>query len=180
MNINRYLTKLIASLVLILSYFLLPKYGFVSFDGNVCMEEIITHLLYPLSHANVWHLAANIMCLWMVTCKIRIAPAYIIAVACSFIPSVSLFDCIINWCIEGTREPTMGFSGVLFAVVGMSWGKVSKFKTMLWQNKWYLVIPAFLPHINFLIHFYCLMVGYVIGYILYSNTKLCVKRYVNL
>lgn len=58
----------------------------------------------------------------------------------------------------------MGFSGVLFAMVGISWGKTHRFKDMMVRNKWILIIPAFIPHINFLIHIYCLLFGYLYGY----------------
>jgi hypothetical protein len=34
---------------------------------------------------------------------------------------------------------------------------------MLKKNIWVLIIPAFLPHINFLIHLYCLLLGYLYG-----------------
>lgn len=137
--------KIIVSIVLVGSYFLLPEYGFTF---SLCPLE--NHFLYPLSHANIWHLLGNLFCLWMLTCPMHILYTYLGAVACSFLP------CLIS-------EPTMGFSGVLFVMVGMSWGKVHKFKDMLWSNKWILIIPAFLPHINFLIHFYCIIAGYLLG-----------------
>jgi hypothetical protein len=35
---------------------------------------------------------------------------------------------------------------------------------MIVRNKWFLIIPAFLPHVNFLIHIYCLIAGYLYGY----------------
>ena len=59
----------------------------------------------------------------------------------------------------------MGFSGVLFAIVGISWGKVHRFRDMLTKNIWFLIIPAFIPHINFLIHLYCLLLGYLYGHL---------------
>ena len=175
MKFSRYLTKFIASLILVLSYVLLPKCGFTPFDGT-----LINHVLYPFSHANVWHLIANIMCIWMVTCRMHIVTAYIVAVLCSFIPSVSLFDCLVNGCVECSKEPTMGFSGVLFVTVGISWGKIRAFRDMIWKNKLYLIIPAFLPHINFLIHIYCIIAGYMVGSLLFSRLKSCVKKYANL
>ena len=143
MNSHR-LVKLILSCYLVGSYFLLPKYGF-TFHG-----DIINHLLYPFSHANIWHLAANILCLWMLPCQLHIFTTFVFAVLCSFLP------CFVT-------EPTMGFSGVLFAMVGISWGKVHRFRDMLWKNKLYLVVPAFLPHVNFMIHLYCLLAGYLYG-----------------
>jgi hypothetical protein len=49
---------------------------------------------------------------------------------------------------------------------------VHRFRDMLWKNKWYLIIPAFLPHVNFLIHIYCLLAGYLYG-------SLCVRKSTN-
>jgi hypothetical protein len=55
---------------------------------------------------------------------------------------------------------------------------------MILRNKWYLFIPAFLPHINFLIHIYCLLFGYLYGSVCYHamttlKSKLCAKRLKN-
>ena len=143
--------RLILSLILVGSYFILPKYGF-TFHG-----PLINHVLYPLSHANIWHLAANILCLWMLRCPPHILATFVCAVLCSFLPCPQLP------LYGGVIEPTMGFSGVLFAMVGISWGKIHRFKEMLRRNWWVLILPAFLPHINFLIHFYCLVAGYLYG-----------------
>ena len=143
---NRYNSfKLLVSFVLVGSYFLLPKYGF-----TFSILPVENHLLYPFSHANIWHLAGNILCLWMLRCPLHIYATYVCAVLCSFLP------CFV-------AEPTMGFSGVLFAMVGISWGKIHRFRDMLKKNIWVLIIPAFLPHINFLIHLYCLLLGYLYG-----------------
>ena len=133
----------IVSLCLVLSYFLLPKYGFTA-EMDVC------HYLYPLSHANIWHLAANIMCLWMIKTDLNLVPSYTIAVMCSYLP------CFVS-------EPTMGFSGILFAIVGISWGRVGRFKEMILRNKWFLIIPVFIPHVNAFIHLYCMLLGYLFG-----------------
>ena len=140
------------------SYFIFPKYGF-TFHG-----EIINNILYPLSHASIWHLAANILCLWMLRCPMRLAATYTIAVLGSFLPSFSIYDCLIQGGFSSLSEPTMGFSGVLFAMVGISWGRIHRFKDMVLRNKWILIIPAFIPHINFLIHIYCLLFGYLYGH----------------
>lgn len=136
--------KLSTGLILVGSYFLLPEYGF-TFD---C--PLLNHFLYPFCHANIWHLLCNILCLLMVKCPTHIFVSFSIAILCSFVPCFA-------------SEPTMGFSGVLFAMVGISWGKVHRFKDMVRRNKWILFIPAFFPHVNFLIHLYCLMAGYLYG-----------------
>ena len=137
-------SKLIVSVVLVLWYFVMPQFGFSGFGG------LSGHLLYPLSHANVWHLTANILCLWMIPCEFHLITSFLLSVLCSFLP------CFIS-------EATCGFSGVLFAIVGMSWGRVRRFKDMLWRNKWFLVIPIFLPHVNALLHVYCLVAGWLAG-----------------
>ena len=135
--------RLFVSLVLVVAYIFLPRFRF---PGG----GLVGHLLYPLSHANVWHLLANLVCLFMIPCRLHLATCFVLAVACSFLP------CFVS-------EETMGFSGVLFAVIGLSWGKVRRFKDMLWRNKWILVVPMFIPHVNALIHLYCLVAGYFVG-----------------
>ncbi len=143
------LAKVIASVVLVLLYFAMPQFAF---PGG----GILGHILYPLSHANIWHLAANIVCLWMIPCGLHLLSAYLVAVLCSFLPCFLV-------------ESTCGFSGVLFAIVGMSWGMVRRFKDMLWKNKWWLVIPIFIPHVNALLHIWCLFGGFLVGYIWRDN-----------
>ena len=141
--------KLAVSMVLVVWYFGMPQYSFGGYD-IATYGTIWEHLLYPLSHANVWHLGANVLCLWMITCRLHLASSYFVAVVCSFLP------CFVS-------EATMGFSGMLFAIVGMSWGRVGRFKDMIWKNKWFLLIPLFLPHVNGLLHLYCLVAGWLIG-----------------
>lgn len=135
--------RLAVSFLLAASYLLFPSFVF---PGG----GLIGHLLYPLSHANIFHLLANLLCLWMIYCRLHLLPAFAVAVVCSFLP------CFV-------AEPTMGFSGVLFAILGISWGRVHRFKDMLWRNKWFLVIPMFIPHVNGFIHLYCLVGGYFVG-----------------
>jgi hypothetical protein len=57
----------------------------------------------------------------------------------------------------------MGFSGILFAIVGMSWGRSGRFLEMLKRNMWFLIIPMFIPHVNGLLHVYCMLAGYILG-----------------
>ena len=86
----------------------------------------------------------------MLRCSLHIIPAYIIATAASFLPC-----CIM--------EPTSGISGVLFAIVGISWGKVGKFKEMAKKCLPFIIICIFIPHVNAFIHLYCLLLGYAYG-----------------
>lgn len=159
---NRYEgSRFVVSLVLVGSYFLLPKYGFTS-----SLSPLSSHLLYPLSHANIWHLLANVLCLCLLRCPLHIFATYTIAVLCSFLPCPLFMDMLLSHTPLGEPEGvTMGFSGVLFAIVGVAWGKVGRFREMLTKNFWFLFIPAFIPHINFLIHLYCLLAGYALGHL---------------
>ena len=144
------LAKVLISLFLVMCWLCLPQFSFPD-GGN------IGHCLYPLSHANIFHLAANVLCLWMIPCGLHLTTAYVVAVVCSFLP-----------CFLG--ESTYGFSGVLFAIVGMSWGRVRRFREMLWKNKWWLVIPMFIPHVNALLHIWCLFGGWIVGRIWQGQT----------
>jgi len=152
-------TRIAISIILILSFFLLPKYAYGPESG------ITEHLLYPMSHANIFHLAVNILCLWMIRCPVYILVSLPIAIIASFFPAISLYGDV----------PTLGFSGVLFAMVGISWGKINGFRNMVAKNKWYLILPFFIPNINACIHVYCLLLGFVYGLHLY-NIKICSRR----
>ena len=143
------LAKVIVSLFLVVWYFTMPQIGFNGFDTHL-YGELSEHFIYSVCHANIWHLLANILCLWMIPCALHLSFSFLLAVLCSFLP-----------CFTG--EPTMGFSGVLFAIVGISWGRVGRFKDMIWRNKWFLIIPVFIPHVNALLHIYCLVAGYLLG-----------------
>ena len=136
--------KVIVSLLVVVWYFLMPQFGFTG------AWDLRPHLLYPLCHANVWHLLANVLCLWMIPSESHLLTAFVCSVLCSYLP------CFVT-------EPTMGLSGVLFAIVGISWGKVRRFRDMFWKNRWFLIIPVFIPHVNAFIHVYCLVAGYVAG-----------------
>lgn len=68
----------------------------------------------------------------------------------------------------------MGFSGALFAMAGISWGKIGRFREMCKKCLPFIVITLIIPHINALIHVYCLFLGYLYGFIL--TEKLWLKR----
>lgn len=142
--------RLLVSVIIVLWYFCLPGYGFCSY-GMTAWVDFLGHVLYPLCHVNIWHLLVNIICLWMIPCRFSVCCSYVIGVLCSFLP------CFCS-------EVTMGLSGVLFCIVGMSWGRVGRFRDMFWRNKWFLFIPLFLPHVNGLLHIYCMVGGYLAGY----------------
>ena len=142
--------RLLLCVGLFLSYFFFPRVGYVFGDG------LLNHCLYMFSHANIWHLLANIVCIWLIRCPFHLVGSLLVAVLCSFLPCF-------------TSELTYGFSGVLFCTVGISWGVAGRFRDMLWKNKWYLLIPFVLPHINGFLHVYCMVVGYLLGCSVYRR-----------
>ena len=130
------------------------KYGYGS-DATM-----VEHLLWPLSHVNIWHLAGNLWVLWYIPGQLRILESYAIAVLCSFLPVWSL------WGIGYTA----GFSGVLCASVGIKWGvwcASCKGKQPYWtfckRVLPFIAISVVIPHVNWCIHLYCLLAGLAYG-----------------
>jgi len=101
-------------------------------------------------HTSLLHAALNVWCLWVLVFyygigSLRIALAYIIAV-CE--PSLLL-----------PSEPTIGLSGVCFALLGMNTFHV---KRKLYWSKWmffYLVVGFFLPCVSGGVHLWCFSIG---------------------
>lgn len=142
--------RIIITVILTLTFFLLPAEGYVS--GGFSSANF----LYLFFHANIFHLLGNLLCLWMLRCPLHILVACIIAVAGSFLPTL-------------TSEPTMGFSGVLFAIAGISWGRIGRFVEMCKRCLPFILITLFLPNVNALIHVYCLFLGYLYGLLKWND-----------
>ena len=121
------------------------------------------HLLYIISHANVWHLVGNIFVLTILRGDIHIVSALVIAVLMSFLPTFSPI-----WQTEGL---TMGFSGVLFAIAGIKYGVFCRHtarKGYIYRQFATKALPIALvgilfPNINWCIHTYCILAGFVYG-----------------
>jgi len=148
--------------VLVLWYILMPQTGYESSpDGNA-----LEHAMSILSHANIWHLAANLFALWLVRNRMYLLPSLAIAFIMSFLPVWGIWQIGI----------TMGFSGVLFAVFGIKWGvycqdSADKSPLCGYEANWrfvtrvlpFAVCGILIPHINWCIHTYCLLAGFVYG-----------------
>lgn len=146
---------------------------------------ILPHLLYMVSHASFWHLAGNLFVLWLIKGKLYLWRALSVAFLCSFLPGIGSIWEIWN----GEPVPlTVGFSGVLFAIFGIKWGfwcvgqhkgKVSRKDRLLDEQRTaistervkqffihvvpFAIIGILVPHLNWTIHLYCLIGGYVVG-----------------
>lgn len=155
--------KIVLTVVLLAWYVLMPQQGYV-WD-----EEGVQHLSYMLCHANVWHLAGNLFVLWCLKDKLYLPSGVCIAYLASFIPVIgSVWD---GFSFSGE---TMGFSGAIFAICGTKWGyfilreqnKEKRDKAM--RDFFLKVIPfillgAFIPNINWSLHLYCMMAGFIYG-----------------
>lgn len=118
--------------------------------------SLTERVLFPFSHANVFHLAANLLCLWMIKFPMRWPVAFLISFLTSFLPSPT-------WNLDGISQlPTCGLSGCIFASIGMRWGEFKEFKRMLR----YAVLPTLIlglaPNINTIFHLYNLFIGYLV------------------
>ena len=113
-------------------------------------EYGVSHFLYPFSHANVFHLLANLVALLSFRKNA--------AVAASFIPMGS--------------TATMGLSAVLFAHIGATWAYSAGFYPMCRRILPFAVLIGLLPGVNFFIHIYSLFLGYIIMYSVYHLLKL--------
>ena len=135
--------------------FLFPTVA-TTYDG-----EWWKHPASVVSHANIFHLMANMYCVWLMRFKADWLTAFLIGIAATFLPSP-----VWSWKEMGfIMMPTCGLSGVILAAVAMEWARVGSFKRMI---KW-VVLPilpfTFVPNINTPIHLYCIFIGYFCKYI---------------
>ena len=117
-------------------------------------------MLYPFYHANLLHATLNAWCLLSVIFIYdislwRLAFAYIIAI--SF--PVDALACL---GVE-VLDPTVGLSGVVFAIFGsISFEVQRKAYYQLWMLA-YLIIGFLSPNTSAWIHLYCYLVGCVVA-----------------
>lgn len=133
----------------------------ITYSGKGFTNEsgVVSHLVYSFQHANIWHLLCNLLALWLIRNKIDIAPAYCIAFAASYLPMFVV-------------APTLGLSGLLFAIFGIMWGKTGKAMSALKAGMPTIVITFFLPQVNGLLHLYCYAAGIAYGLLCLSASKI--------
>lgn len=155
--------KTVVSLILIAWYLLMPTIGYKQTDTT----DVVCHICYMWSHANIWHLAGNLFVLWLIRGRMYLVPSIVIALVCSWIPAFSMW---------GEVGMTIGFSGVLFAVIGIKWGVYCRNASMMgrifeqqalldFAKKClpFALVGFIIPHINWCIHLYSLIAGLVYG-----------------
>ena len=148
--------KIILSQILIAAYLFYPMAAY-NIAGEAQPSQILHSSLFTLhfyslfSHANIFHLLGNLLCLWLMKCRFRLPQALAISFVCSFLP---------QWSLWGGTELACGFSSVLFAVAGMAWGEAGRFRDMVKKCVLPLVIVGLFPNVNIFIHLYALLLGY--------------------
>lgn len=101
-------------------------------------------------HANIFHLFANVLCLWIMRPgPLQIAYAFPLAVTSMFF----------------TLDPTIGFSAVLYAYMGMN-----MFRWNVSPSDWIMFIvanifTAFIPGVAFTVH----LVSFILGFSVYYS-----------
>ena len=104
---------------------------------------------------------ANLFVLWNIKQKMDAVSGFLIAVAASFLPMF-------------TDKPTVGMSGLLFAMFGIMWGERRNFKGFLKAGMPVILIMMAIPGINGLLHLYCYLFGYI-WFELFSYTKKVIR-----
>lgn len=111
-------------------------------------------LLYPFFHAGILHAVCNLWCIIAMERYYCLSPwlyltAYVIAVT---VPDVVL-----------TAQPTVGLSGVCFALMGLLTWIVAR---RLYWTAWvvaFMAVGFIMPAVNAWLHVYCYTVGVIIG-----------------
>lgn len=162
--------KSVVTMVLVLWWLYGPVVGYSS-NGT-----ILEHLLWPLCHANIWHLIGNLYVLWCLKGDLHIKVAFVISFLCSWLPVLpGLWDLT-------SDEPitTVGISGVLCAIIGIKWGAYccggKRYWTFVKNVMPFILIGVFVPHINWCIHLYCVVVGFLYGRYGLNRLDGCRKR----
>lgn len=164
------ISKVMMTVLLVVWWLYGPRVGYYPVgetDGHT-IGTIWEHVLWPLSHANVWHLAGNLWVLrWLKGERLYIRECYVMAVLCSFLPVLPGL-----WDIFSAGEPlsTVGFSGVLCASIGIRWGiwakscnTVAAYRTFCKRVLPFVAVGFLIPHVNWSIHLYCLLMGVMYG-----------------
>lgn len=157
----------------IILYLIVLAVAFFGFNpdwGYMTGSPWWTHITYNFAHANIFHLAANMLVaflllfnrndkwwMWLV--------CYAVATACSFIIS--------------TPKTTVGLSGMLFAYYGIIFLKDGAQWKPLIQTVVYMAVSClFVSRMAVWLHFICLFIGVLIGGFLYIHNG--IERKVNL
>ncbi len=160
--------KVAVTVVLVAWWIAMPQVGYVSPAGEPPVTvgvEVLMHAVYMLCHGNVWHLCGNLFAWWLMGGRLWLKEGVLTAFVMSWLPV---------WYLWGDGGMTLGFSGVLFAIMGMKWGSAvvrqqtgrrrKLFLGFCWKALLFALVGAVIPHVNWCLHLYCLMGGFAYGW----------------
>ena len=113
-------------------------------------SSFVSHLTYSFCHANIFHLAANLVVLWSLRNRICLCASLFAAVLASFLPTY-------------VPQPTVGLSGVIFAAIGIMWGKTGRFWDSCCVVMPFIVLTMLIPGVNGILHLWAYIIGLIIG-----------------
>lgn len=154
--------KSAVTLILVLCYALMEPVG--------CREDspVWEHVAYMFCHAGIWHLTGNLFVLWLFSKRLLLLPGLIIGCLGSWYPVIPGL-----WQLLGVTSDihvTMGFSGVLFGIIGIKWGDYLRRRQShrVMMKFCVRVLPLaligfFIPNINWSLHLWCLIMGFLYG-----------------
>ena len=181
------ISKVMMTVLLVVWWLYGPRVGYYPVgetDGHT-IGTLWEHIFWPLSHANVWHLAGNLWVLWWLKGeRLYIRECYVMAVLCSFLPvGPGLWE-ILPFGEATEAVVTCGFSGVLCGMIGVIWGQwISKCHNLAHSQDngrkgwgissayWtfakrvlpFVALGFLIPHVNWSIHLYCVLAGVTYG-----------------
>lgn len=109
-------------------------------------SPLYRHLLFHAFHSNIFHLAGNLICVYLLR-NARWVEAYVVATLCSF----------------AITEPTVGLSGVIFAAIGICYGHLAEYGKMA-RCLAYTFVIGLLPGVSMVYHIISLLTGYAYGW----------------
>lgn len=153
--------KILLTVIMTGWWIFLPMTGYTTADA----DNLWPHLAYMWSHAGFWHLAGNLFVLWIMRGRLYLLQSLVIAFTASFIPGFSIY---------GDLGMTLGFSGAIFAIGGIKWGvyctkrygryvSACAFDDFVMKALPFALIGIVIPHLNWCLHLYALLFGYVYG-----------------
>jgi len=122
--------------------------------GLMLGSPLWVRFTYQFVHANIWHLLANGYCIILLAFNMHqdlrsLIISYLISC------TVPVFDSV----------PTVGASGICFALMGWNtWRVADKRKYLLWLAV-FLVIGFVVPRFAGFTHFYCALMGMLTGWL---------------
>lgn len=138
---------LLSTALLLLSFFDAP----LALTTHCSVEA---RLCYHFFHANIFHAFCNVWCLLALVFYynvdgLELLLSYAIATT---VPSVAL-----------STQPTVGASGICFALMGIVFYKVARKRYYLAWIIPVIAVGFFIPRMAATVHLYCFLVGLIVG-----------------